>query len=59
MCELTFMAVETIISRVVTVTRVGGVAFDTLAAVSARYGCIDTLSTTVPPHALFFVYFPF
>lgn len=50
------MAVEAIECRVVAVTRVGGVALDALAAVSARYGCVETLSCAVPPDALLFIH---
>lgn len=53
------MAVKAIKSSVVTVTGVGSVAFDALPAVSARNGRIETLSGTVPPYALLFVYFSF
>ena len=56
--ELTFVAVETIKSCVVTVTSVGSIALYTLSTVSAWYGSIETLSSTVPPYTLFFVYFP-
>lgn len=58
MNELTFMAVETIESCVVTVTGVGSIALYTLATVSAWYGRIETLPSTVPPYTLFFIYFP-
>lgn len=58
MHELTFMAVETIKRCVVTVTRVGSIALDTLATVSAWYGSIEALPSTVPPYTLFFIYFP-
>lgn len=57
--EITFMTVKAIKSCVVTITGVGSVAFDALPTVSARYGCIQTLSSTVPPYTLLFVYFPF
>lgn len=52
------MAVEAVKRRVVAVTCVGGVALDTLAAVSAWYGCVETLSCAVPPDALLFIHFP-
>lgn len=55
--RLTFVAVETIECCVVAVTRVGGVALDTLTTVSARYGCIETLSCAVPPDTLLFIHF--
>lgn len=56
--ELTFMAVEAIKSCVVTVTGVGSIALNALAAVSAWYGSIEALPSTVPPYALLFVYLP-
>lgn len=59
MHELTFMAVKAIKSSVVAIAGVGSVAFDALATVSARDGGIQTLSSTVPPNALLFVYFSF
>lgn len=59
MHELTFMAVEAIKSCVVTVASVGSIALNALPAVSAWYGSIETLSSTVPPYTLFFIYFPF
>ena len=57
MHELTFVAVEAIKSCVVAVTSVGSVTLNTLAAVSTWYGGIETLSRTVPPYTLFFIYF--
>lgn len=54
--ELTFMTVETIKGCVVTVTRVGGIALNTLAAVSTWYGSVETLSSAVPSYPLFFIY---
>lgn len=59
MYRLTFVAVEAIKSSVVTITSVGSITLNTLAAVSTWYGSIETLSSTVPPYALFFIYFPF
>lgn len=56
--KLTFMTVETIKGCVVTVTGVGSIALNTLAAVSTWYGSIETLSSTVPPYTLLFIYFP-
>lgn len=59
MHELAFMAVKAIKSSVVAIAGVGSVAFDALPTVSARYGGIETLSRTVPPYTLLFVYFSF
>lgn len=56
--EFTFMAVETIKSCVVTVTSVGRIALYALAVVAAWNTSIETLSSTVPPYPLFFIYFP-
>lgn len=59
MHELTFVAVKAIKSGVVAVAGVGRVAFDALPAVSARYGGVETLASTVPPYSLLFVDFSF
>lgn len=53
------MAVKAIKSSVVTITGVGGVAFDALPTVSAGYGGIEALPRTVPPYTLLLVNFTF
>lgn len=52
------MAVEAIERCVVAVTSVGSITLNALAAVSAWYGSIETLSSTVPPYTLLLIYFP-
>lgn len=53
------MTVEPVKGCVVTVTSVGGIALNTLAAVPTWYSSVEALSSAVPPYALFFIYFPF